>query len=243
VSNTVFQECDVGFYANPVSTQVTAFNISFETCWFERNTTWDIQLDSDLNYWCEATIRNCQFSGFVPTQQCHIQLEQKSKITVEGTPSGNTVIVYGADDAAVVLIRATNFVQSGVYAWTSIDAYGNVSAKKVSATGQMSSGTASPVTGVVHTFKESATLPAAQRLINRNGTQDWVVSVDAAAVDDGLYALINPNTGQVVLTLAPLGDLTALLGSLVFGTANRGSTFPATVGCCGGVVLVRQKVL
>lgn len=129
VSNSVFEECNIGFYANPISTQTTAFNISIDTCWFERNTTWDIQLDSDANYWCEASIRNTQFAGFPPTYQAKIQLAQKSKVTIEGTPAGNTVVVHGANDAAAVLIRATNFIQSGVYAWTSIDPYGNILAR------------------------------------------------------------------------------------------------------------------
>jgi hypothetical protein len=190
VSNTVFQECNVGFYANPKSTEVTAFNISFETCWFERNTTWDIQLDSDLNYWCEATIRNCQFSGFVPTQQCHIQLEQKSRITIEGTPAGNTVIVSGALEAAAVLIRATNFIQSGTYAWTSIDPLGNI----VATTYKSLSGTfASPTSGSAVTL---TTLPSV-------AVGTWLVTA-AVALEDATtgtaVALVTTQAGTSAVT-------------------------------------------
>jgi hypothetical protein len=103
----------------------------------------------------------------------------------------------------------------------------------VKAVGQASSGTGTPAAGVVHTFQESASLSAAQKLVNRNSTQAWHVAVDAAAVDDGLYALINPATGQVVYTLAPLGDATLKLGNLVQGTAAKGFNFSANTPLAG----------
>jgi hypothetical protein len=203
VSNTVFQECNVGFYANPVSTQVTAFNISFETCWFERNTTWDIQLDSDLNYWCEASIRNTQFSGFDPVYQGKIQLEQKSKVTIEGTPAGNTVVVHGADDAAAVLIRATNFVQSGVYAWTSIDPYGNVVAKTYKS---LSGVYASPASGATVTL---TTLPSVS-------SGAWLAAVEldgtANATANSCVGVLTSQTGTAVYT--PLKTATGLTVSV-----------------------------
>jgi hypothetical protein len=184
VSNTVFQDCNIGFYADPVPTQTTAFNITFDTCWFERNVTWDIQLDSDASYWCEASIKNCQFAGFEPTLQCHIQLGQKSKVTIEGTPAGNTVIVSGADDAAAVLIRATNFVQSGVYAWTSIDPYGNI----IAVTYKSLSGTfAAPASGSAVTLTTLPTttvgvwlVTAAVSVSNVTGTAVSLVTTQAA---------------------------------------------------------------
>jgi hypothetical protein len=205
VSNTVFQECNVGFYANPKSTQVTAFNISFETCWFERNTTWDIQLDSDLNYWCEATIRNCQFSGFVPTQQCHIQLEQKSKVTIEGTPAGNTVIVSGALEAAVVLIRATNFVQSGDYAWTSIDPVGNVLAKTYKS---LSGVYANPANGATVTL---TTLPNVT-----SGT--WLV----AAMLDGFNSASGAHCAGIVVSQGSTAVYTAIKTATALTVSNSG---------------------
>jgi hypothetical protein len=183
VSNTVMQECNVGFYANPISTQVTAFNITFDTCWFERNTTWDIQLDSDLNYWCEASIKNCQFAGFDPTYQCNIQLQQKSKVTIEGTPSGNTVIVNGANDAAVVLIRATNFVQSGVFSWTSIDPYGNVIANKYQSVSGIFANSASGSTVTLYTLPNVSV-----------GT--WLVTAACASASASGYTAVSLVTTQ-----------------------------------------------
>ena len=126
LSQTLFEDCNVAFYADPITTEVVAFNITFDSCWFENNATYDIQLDSNSSYWCEASIKNCQFNGVVLIDEAHIQLGQKSKVTIEGTPAGNTVIVYGSASASATLIRAANFIQSGTYAWTSIDPIGNI---------------------------------------------------------------------------------------------------------------------
>jgi hypothetical protein len=205
VSNTVFQECNIGFYANPVSTQTVAFNISFETCWFERNTVWDIQLDSTLSYWCEASIKNCQFSGFSPTFEAHIQLAQKSRITVEGTPAGNAVIVSGANDAAAVLIRATNFFQSGTFAWTSIDPVGNI----VATTYKSVSGIfLSPASGATVTL---TTLPNIT-----SGT--WLVAADLDGAND---AAANACVG-VLSSQGTTSVYTALKTSTVLTISSSG---------------------
>jgi hypothetical protein len=200
VSNTTFQECNLGFYANPISTSVVAFNITFDTCWFERNTTFDIQLDSNASYWCEASIRNTQFSGFDPTYQGKIQLAQKSKVTIEGTPAGNTVIVYGADDASAVLIRAANFVQSGVFAWTSIDPAGNV----VATTYKSLSGTfASPASGSAVTL---TTLPSV-------AVGTWLVTAAVALADattGTAVALVTTQAGTSAVTSIKTGSQIAI---------------------------------
>ncbi len=125
VATTVFQECGTAVFADPVPNAVQAFNMTFDTCWFERNTTADLYLNSTSSYWCEATLRNCQFSGFEPTYTCHIELAAKSKITIDGcTAAGNNVIVSGSAGASALLIRATNFTQSGAFAWTELQGGG-----------------------------------------------------------------------------------------------------------------------
>jgi hypothetical protein len=203
LSNTVFQECNIGFFANPNYTQTTAFNITFDTCWFERNTTYDIQLDSDANYWCEASIRNTQFAGFDPTYQAHIQLAQKSKVTIEGTPAGNTVIVSGSNDAAAVLIRATNFVQSGTFAWTSIDPYGNVVAKTYKSLSGVYANAANATTVTL------TTLPSVSSGV-------WLASVEldntANATANSCFGVLTSQTGTAVYT--PLKTATGLTVSV-----------------------------
>jgi hypothetical protein len=199
VSNTVFQECNIGFYANPQVNLTTAFNITFDTCWFERNTVWDIQLDSDANYWCEASIRNTQFSGFDPTYEAHIQLAQKSKVTIEGTPAGNQVIVSGSNDAAAVLIRATNFQQSGSFAWTSIDPYGNIAAKTYKS---LSGVYANPASGATVTLTTLPSLTSGAWLVaaELDGTGD--------ATANSCVGVLTSQTATAVYT--PLKTATAL---------------------------------
>ena len=205
VSNTVFQECNIGFYANPVSFQTAAFNITFDTCWFERNTTFDIQLESDANYWCEASIRNTQFAGFDPTYQCNIQLAQKSKVTIEGTPGGNTVFVFGSNDAAAVLIRATNFVQSGTFAWTRIDPYGNVLAKTYKS---LSGVYASPASGATVTLTTLPNVSSASWIVSAqldgtgNAANNSCVGV---LVSQGATAVYTPLKTASVLTVSVSG--------------------------------------
>jgi hypothetical protein len=201
VSNTTFQECTIGFFANPQVNQTTAFNITFDTCWFERNTTYDIQLDSDANYWCEASIRNTQFAGFDPTYQAHIQLAQKSKVTIEGTPSGNQVIVSGTNDAAAVLIRATNFQQSGTFAWTSIDPYGNISAATYkSLSGVYANATSGSTVTLVAlpSLTSGAWLVAVELDGTGNATANSCVGVLTSQTSTAVYTPLKTATGLTV---------------------------------------------
>lgn len=118
--NTVIQEADYGIYADPVASNDQAFNMTLDNCWFERNATYDIYLNSNADNWCEGTIRNCQFNPEVGSTG-KINLVQKSKVTIEGINGGNQCVVYGSNDAAAILIKATNFNQSGSFSWTVID--------------------------------------------------------------------------------------------------------------------------
>jgi len=124
VASTVIEECTaVGVYANPIANSTFAFNITFDGCWFERNAVYDLQLLSNINHWCEASIRSTQFSGPIPgsPDPCRIELGAKSKVTIDGCiAEGNTVVVSGSANASAILIRSTNFSQSGSFNWTSI---------------------------------------------------------------------------------------------------------------------------
>lgn len=57
------------------------------------------------------------------------------------------------------------------------------------------------------TIRESASSPNGLDLINRNGTQSWRLSVDAAAVDDKILAFIDPGAGAVRMALDSSGNL------------------------------------
>lgn len=142
------------------------------------------------------------------------------QVSVAGSTTVNGISNWGVGD--VIAFNGST--------WQRIEGGADGNFVNLSATGQASSGTATPVAGVVHTFQESASLSAAQRLVNRNSTQAWHVAVDAAAVDDGIYALINPATGQVIFMLAPLGNATVKLGNLILETAGKGLTVTSPNG-------------
>jgi len=216
VSNTVIQECDIGVYAEPVGTLTTAFNMSFDCCWFERNVTADLQLNSDATYWCEANLKNCQFSGIDPIYQCHIDLYAKSKITLDGCiAAGNTVIVTGNSGASVTSIRSTGFTQSGSFAWTELQAGGRL---------------ITPYTQVDASFNQ---------LVGTTVTLGEVANTKASVA--GLFrteAGTNPNPASgatVTLVAIPnLGSSTWLVSAVVIAGNDPAAT------SCVGILTVQQ---
>ena len=223
VTNTVFEACDIGFSADPTANGTNAFNMTFETCWFERNTTFDLKLASNSSYWCEGSIRNCQFSGFDPTYQCHIDLGEKSRVTIEGAPTGNTVFVSGSAAAAAILIRATNFVQSGTFAWTSIDPVGNI----VASTYKSLSGVfASPTSGVAATLTAMANV----------GSSAWLVTAEldgtgSAANSSCVGVLVTQGTTAVYTAIKTAATLTVSVSGLnLQGTQTTGGVYSITWG-------------
>jgi hypothetical protein len=71
-------------------------------------------------------------------------------------------------------------------------------------------------------LQESASNPSALAIRNRNSTQTWQISVDAAAVDDKILAFIDPGAGVVRMALDSSGNL-----GLGVSPSAWGSTFRA----------------
>jgi hypothetical protein len=68
-------------------------------------------------------------------------------------------------------------------------------------------GTSSLQSGTRLTLQESASNPSGLAIRNRNSTQTWQISVDAAAVDDKILAFIDPGAGAVRMALDSSGNL------------------------------------
>lgn len=68
--------------------------------------------------------------------------------------------------------------------------------------GNVGINTTSPLSQSVLTLKESASLSTAISLFNRNSTAQWDISVDAAAIDDKYFSIIDRNAGSVPLKIA-----------------------------------------
>jgi hypothetical protein len=87
----------------------------------------------------------------------------------------------------------------------------------LTAAGALVLGATTPTADTLLTLRQSATNSAALALINRNATQTWRISTDAAAVDDKILGFIDTTTSTVRLGLSDTGNL--LLG----GTASPAS--------------------
>ena len=92
-------------------------------------------------------------------------------------------------------------------------------------------GTSSPYSGTRLTLQESASSPGGLAIRNRNSTQTWQLSVDAAAVDDKILAFIDPGAGAVRMALDSSGNL----GLGVTPSAWGGSNKAIDIGAIGGV--------
>lgn len=221
MQDTVIQECNKAFETMPQTYSTVAFNITFNNCWFERNTVKDIVLGSNSSYWSEAAIRNCQFSGVVNPggglYPCTIDLGVKSKVTIEGTPAGNTVTVSGSTDAGAVLIRATNFVQSGSFYWSSL----NYKGEMVATTFTSNSGLyAAPPNGTAVTL---TTLPNVNVGV-------WLVTAacpSASAVTYNAVSLVTTqNTTSTVTPLKTASAVTITMSGLnIQATQTTGGVF------------------
>jgi hypothetical protein len=70
----------------------------------------------------------------------------------------------------------------------------------------LGAGTSSLYPNTRLTIQESASSPSGLAIRNRNSTQTWQVTVDAAAVDDKILAFIDPAAGLVKAAITPSGN-------------------------------------
>ncbi len=129
IRNTPVQQCTDGIVIDPVANGVSAFNVTLENVWMENNTGWDINLNSDVSHWCEASIRRCQFGR--GASNTRINLGAKSRIIVEGIAAGpGSVEVFGSASASFTGFNTTpKFIQNGTFYWNEVDAAGGISTR------------------------------------------------------------------------------------------------------------------
>jgi hypothetical protein len=82
-------------------------------------------------------------------------------------------------------------------------------------------GTSSPFTGARLTLQESATNSTAIAMLNRNSTQTWRMTVDAAAVDDKILAFIDGGSNAVRLALTDTGNAGLGVTPSAWSSASR----------------------
>lgn len=108
-----------------------------------------------------------------------------------GTPYGR--FIYSA--GAYPLIFTTNSVER----------------MRITSAGAIGMNTSSPNSTTVLTLQESGTLSGAISFLNRNSTQRFSIAIDAAAVDDKYFSIIDNSAASVRLAITPGGN--CLLGT------------------------------
>lgn len=88
--------------------------------------------------------------------------------------------------------------------WTSSSAIGN---SIIFDNGSVGINTTSPNSSTTLTLQESSSLSSAITFLNRNSTQRYSIAIDAAAVDDKIFAIIDNNASAVRFALTSTGNV------------------------------------
>jgi len=158
------------------------------------------------------------------------------------TKSSTGSAIYGIDATGAYVYTATAIP---VRFFTN-----NNERMRIDSSGSLVVGGTSAIAGTVLTLQETASLGAALALKNRNSTQTWKLSVDAAAVDDKILAFIDNGTSTVRMALTDTGNLglgvtpntgwangykaIQNLGTSWFATTSRDANFGTNVYVAAG---------
>jgi len=78
---------------------------------------------------------------------------------------------------------------------------------RITSAGNVVLNTTTPQANAVLTIKETASLPAAFAMINRNSTHYWGLAVDTNAVDDRNFGIYDITNGQFPFIITPTGNV------------------------------------
>jgi hypothetical protein len=126
---------------------------------------------------------------------------------IEYAYNGTNTFYTGIDSASLFTLMARSGV-SLAFGANGSEAMRLTSTSLYTASGiNVGIGTSSPYSGTRLTLQESASNPGGLAIRNRNSTQTWQISVDAAAVDDRILAFIDPGAGAVRMALDSSSNL------------------------------------
>ena len=120
-SNCAIESCNNGVVTNSNggSGSTQSWGVSFDSCDFESNTTYSVDLRTDgSSYWGNAVFNACSFAG-----SPKVNLGSKSKAVFIACPSagGSPVVISGSANAEAILIDSPGATQSGAFRWTNQD--------------------------------------------------------------------------------------------------------------------------
>jgi len=78
---------------------------------------------------------------------------------------------------------------------------------RITSGGAIGMNTSSPDSATVLTLRESSSLSGALSMLNRNGNQRWSLAVDAFAVDDKYFSIIDNTNSAVRMVITPSGNV------------------------------------
>ena len=102
-------DCQAG-----VGVAVQAWNMILDGVYFEQNTGTDLDLQSTLAGWCDATLIGCTF-----VNTSTIALGIRSRVLILGSMcgGGNECTITGTSWAQATLLGSGNFIKSGTFFW------------------------------------------------------------------------------------------------------------------------------
>ena len=120
------------------------------------------------------------------------------------------------------------FVDQGFITFNTSISGSDVERLRISENGAVGMNTNSPDSSTVLTLRESGTLSGAISFVNRNNNQRWSIAVDATAVDDKIFAIIDNSNATVPFKIAHstgaatfTNDITTNDGQVRLRTTNK----------------------
>lgn len=116
ISDSVIEQCSLGaIKIDPTANTTYLLGLELRNCYFETNTSYDIQITDSSSYWAELLITNSRF--VVPAG---ITLGAKSRVAIISSVSlSGTQTITGSTSASATLINCnTAFAKSGTFYWS-----------------------------------------------------------------------------------------------------------------------------
>ena len=130
-------------------------------------------------------------------------------LTINGTNGAYTYWnINGTDTGRIITDSASMYfdnVSTGALVFRTTS--GSTERMRITSGGAIGMNTSSPDSATVLTLRESSSLSGALSMLNRNGNQRWSLAVDAFAVDDKYFSIIDNTNSAVRMVITPSGNV------------------------------------
>lgn len=145
-------------------------------------------------------------------------------LTINGTNGGYAYFNINGADTGRIITDSANFYFDNVNTGALIFRTTNSSTERmrILSAGAIGMNTSSPNSATVLTLQQSSSLSGAISFLNRNSTQRFSIAIDATAVDDKCFSIIDNNVAAVRLAITPSG-------AVGIGTSSPSDGFGGTI--------------